>query len=274
MEDSRLRCFVTVAQERSFTKAARRLGVTQSAVSQSIIELENELGTRLFERGRGIDLTLSSDGMVLMDYAEKILGWYSAATELFVKVPGTRQLRVCVSDDVAASLLSPVLASMGEISFDVVSPADGGPAPDVTVRLSSNPPDLETSANLLAVIPLELAASAENRSAMKGSLEGCRLALWAPAAACLDMKLKSMVAVRSSSSSLVMDLAESSAETVAVVPAPALRRRLETGGGRLAAVIAGGALPGMNLYCEPSVPLTGTALWRRFRSRLEESLKY
>jgi DNA-binding transcriptional LysR family regulator len=45
-----LRAFVMVAHERSFTKAAARLNVTQSALTTSIKVLEGELGLRLFDR--------------------------------------------------------------------------------------------------------------------------------------------------------------------------------------------------------------------------------
>ena len=42
--------FVAVAQERSFTKAAAKLGVSQSALSHTIRELETRLGVRLLTR--------------------------------------------------------------------------------------------------------------------------------------------------------------------------------------------------------------------------------
>ena len=45
-----LRALVAVAQERSFTKAAAKLGVSQPALSQTIRELEARLGVRLLTR--------------------------------------------------------------------------------------------------------------------------------------------------------------------------------------------------------------------------------
>ena len=45
-----LATFVTVAEERSFTKAARRLGVSPSALSHAIRELEEQVGVRLLAR--------------------------------------------------------------------------------------------------------------------------------------------------------------------------------------------------------------------------------
>jgi DNA-binding transcriptional LysR family regulator len=45
-----LQAFVVVARERSFTKAAAKLGVSQSALSHTIKELEERLGVRLLSR--------------------------------------------------------------------------------------------------------------------------------------------------------------------------------------------------------------------------------
>jgi DNA-binding transcriptional LysR family regulator len=47
---SALSMFLTVAEERSFTKAARRLGITPSAVSHAMRDLEEEIGVRLLSR--------------------------------------------------------------------------------------------------------------------------------------------------------------------------------------------------------------------------------
>lgn len=53
-----LRCFERAAHHQSFTAAAEELGMTQSAVSKKIRELETDLGIDLFQRaGRGVTLT-------------------------------------------------------------------------------------------------------------------------------------------------------------------------------------------------------------------------
>jgi len=54
--------FVAVAIERSFTRAARRVHVVQSAISTSIAKLERELGVQLFDRSRQqIELTVAGE---------------------------------------------------------------------------------------------------------------------------------------------------------------------------------------------------------------------
>ena len=54
MELTQLRAFRTVAETQSFTRAAERLNLTQSAVSRQIGALEHELGEPLFVRGRRV----------------------------------------------------------------------------------------------------------------------------------------------------------------------------------------------------------------------------
>lgn len=58
MELRQLRYFVAIADSGSFTKAAERVYVAQSALSHQLAQLEDELGTPLFERSRrGVELT-------------------------------------------------------------------------------------------------------------------------------------------------------------------------------------------------------------------------
>ena len=53
-----LRLLLVVAEQESFTRAASKLGITQSALSRQVQRLEREFGTRLFYRnGRGVQLT-------------------------------------------------------------------------------------------------------------------------------------------------------------------------------------------------------------------------
>src|SRR3569833_2826861 len=74
-----LRTFATVCDLRSFTKAARRVHLTQSAVSLHIKRLEEQVGSRLIARPtRGILLT--EQGEVMLSYARRILALHKEAT--------------------------------------------------------------------------------------------------------------------------------------------------------------------------------------------------
>lgn len=72
MDISQLEVFLSVAQEKSFSRAAEALHRTQPAVSQAIRRLEAELGEPLFDRSSK-DGTLTAAGKVLFDFAQQMM---------------------------------------------------------------------------------------------------------------------------------------------------------------------------------------------------------
>jgi adenylate cyclase len=68
-----LRSFVLIAEEGSFTRAAERVGRTQSAVSQQIRRLESLVGHRLLERGKGVGAQLTVQGVYLLTRAQELI---------------------------------------------------------------------------------------------------------------------------------------------------------------------------------------------------------
>jgi DNA-binding transcriptional LysR family regulator len=71
MDPRRLLTFRTVAHERSFSRAAAELSLSQPSVSHQVSLLETEVGVRLIERGRG-GLRLTAAGSVLLEHADQI----------------------------------------------------------------------------------------------------------------------------------------------------------------------------------------------------------
>ena len=70
MELHSLKVFLTVAQEKSFSRAAQKLLRTQPAISLSIQRLESDLGERLIDR-LSKDLALTDAGQIVFQYARR-----------------------------------------------------------------------------------------------------------------------------------------------------------------------------------------------------------
>src|SRR5258708_35636899 len=101
---------VTVARERSFTKAAKKLGVSQSAVSHTIRGLEARLGMRLLTRTtRSVSATESGDRLVqsVGPHFEEIEAGLAAVSALGDKPVGT--IRITTSAHPAETILWPAL---------------------------------------------------------------------------------------------------------------------------------------------------------------------
>src|SRR5215831_17297550 len=96
MELSQLEVFLTVARERRFSRAAEKLFRTQSAVSQTIRKLEEELGEPLLDRSSR-EGVLTDAGRTLQEYAEKLLNLRADAQEALLELANCNR----------ASLLSP-----------------------------------------------------------------------------------------------------------------------------------------------------------------------
>lgn len=105
--------FVTVAREGSFTRAAASLGVTQSALSQSIRGLEERLQIRLLTRTtRSVSTTAAGERLMLAigQRFDEIESELDALTELRDKPAGT--VRITCGDHVLQSILLPRLAPL------------------------------------------------------------------------------------------------------------------------------------------------------------------
>lgn len=85
IEDLAIRHFLAlqaVAEERSFGRAAERLGFTQSAISQQIAAFERAIGQPLFDRPGGPrQIELTPIGTLMLRHAEQILGHLNTAEE-------------------------------------------------------------------------------------------------------------------------------------------------------------------------------------------------
>jgi DNA-binding transcriptional LysR family regulator len=116
--------FLAVARERSFTRAAAQLGVSQSALSHAIRGLEERLGLRVLTRTtRSVSPTEAGERLIarLGPRFEEIEDELAALSALRDKPAGT--IRITAGDHAAATILSPVLQRLlpayPEISVEV-----------------------------------------------------------------------------------------------------------------------------------------------------------
>lgn len=110
MDLRQLRYFLAVAEERSVTRGATRLHLTQPPLSAQLARLEHELGVALFVRHRrGVDLTEA--GRHLVDHARRVLSDVDAAAESVRRTGQGRSGRLTLAfvPATAWSVLPPLL---------------------------------------------------------------------------------------------------------------------------------------------------------------------
>jgi DNA-binding transcriptional LysR family regulator len=108
-----LRALVAVARERSFTKAAAKLGVSQSALSQTVRQLETRLGVRLLTRTtRSVSPTQAGERLLrtVGPRFEEIDAELAAVSELRAKPAGA--IRITATEYAVDTILSPKLQKL------------------------------------------------------------------------------------------------------------------------------------------------------------------
>ena len=108
-----LRALIAVGRERSFTNAAAKLGVSQSALSQTIRQLEARLGVRLLTRTtRSVSLTEAGERLVgtAAPRIEEIEAEVAAVSELRTKPAGT--IRITATEHAADAILLPKITKL------------------------------------------------------------------------------------------------------------------------------------------------------------------
>lgn len=96
MDINQLEVLVTVAREKSFSRAAEMLDRTQPAVSQAIRRLEADIGETLFDRSSK-DGTLTFAGEVLVGYARQMLNLRHTANTAIKELRGLHKGKVTIS---------------------------------------------------------------------------------------------------------------------------------------------------------------------------------
>src|ERR1044071_3310882 len=123
MELSALKIFLTVAHERSFSRAAAKVHRTQPAVSQAIRRLELELGEQLFDRSSKTG-TLTEAGRMLQNYGQRLIRLAEETESAVRDLRDLRRGRVLIgANEAAVHTLLPLISRFRqrhpEITIDV-----------------------------------------------------------------------------------------------------------------------------------------------------------
>ena len=137
-----LRTFAAVAEEASFTRAAQRVGRSQSAVSMQVQRLEALLGERLLSRGKGGSVQLTPHGQFLLQRARELLALNDDIWNSFHAPTVHGTVRLGTPDDYALRYLPQILKRFAEshpaVQVDVLCL----PSTDLMTRLRAGDLDL------------------------------------------------------------------------------------------------------------------------------------
>lgn len=103
MNLQQLRTFRVVAQQRSYSRAAQQLYLSQPGVSLQVRALEQSIGMPLFERS-GRQLRLTEAGVALLDYAERILSLVDESQQALEELGNARRGIVRVAASTTAGI--------------------------------------------------------------------------------------------------------------------------------------------------------------------------
>ena len=137
-----LRAFAYIAEEGSFTRAAARVGRTQSAVSMQVQRLEGLLGQKVLERGKGGSVRLTPHGQYLLDRSRDMLALNDEIWRTFRTPQMHGTVRFGLPDDYALPYLPMILKRFADTHPAVEVEVLCAPSDDVADKLKSGDLDL------------------------------------------------------------------------------------------------------------------------------------
>ncbi len=123
MLDFRIETFLTLCEEKSYTKTARKLCITQPAVSQHIRYLEQHYGSRLFDY-KGKNLILTPHGEQLQKYTLLSKADWNKVEDMLKKNTGVKQIyfgaTLTIGEYVMPEILSELIEQASDTTFSML----------------------------------------------------------------------------------------------------------------------------------------------------------
>ncbi|MCR1934906.1 selenium metabolism-associated LysR family transcriptional regulator [Clostridium tepidum] len=115
MNERKLRIFYEVAEKLNMTEVAEKLYISQPAVSQTILELENELGVKLFDRINR-RLYLTNEGEIFLNYVRRILNMYDDSIRSLKDINNlkTGKLKIGASTTIGIYILPDIIGKFSK----------------------------------------------------------------------------------------------------------------------------------------------------------------
>ncbi|HJT22107.1 MAG TPA: LysR substrate-binding domain-containing protein [Nitrospira sp.] len=143
MELRHLRYFMAVARAKNFTRAAETLHVSQPSLSVQIRDLEEEIGTPLFDRlGRTVELTQA--GAVFLEHAERAMRELEQAAQLVRELHGAHRGKLVVGTlaTVNSYLIPPLVSKFKQRFPGIHLQVHSQPSADIVEGVLANRLDL------------------------------------------------------------------------------------------------------------------------------------
>lgn len=110
-----MKSFLIVADTLNFSRAAELRNTVQSAISLHIKKLEDELDCKLFDRGRGQSMQLTSQGRAFIGYAQRIMDINAEAIETIRQTKSVRRIRLGTTVTLAMSVIVDALREFADL---------------------------------------------------------------------------------------------------------------------------------------------------------------
>ena len=136
-----MRALAAIADNGGITRAAKKLNLSQSAVSHKMKRLEQRINRSLFTRGEG-QIKFTADGEKLLDYARRLVRLHDEACANFHQSDLSGALRLGITEDITATGIAQILSNFSSSFPNVVLTSRVAHTPELVRGLNSGEIDM------------------------------------------------------------------------------------------------------------------------------------